>query len=207
MTTAWEPIVSSPRLEQLAESIDRSLLAAPPAELRQFVRKESNLYESGRERRRDRRYSLITNVIAVPVDEKLQTAGRPFVALSSGMSTGGIRLIHTAPSPTDRLLLEIECQPVQFLLTVLRSRRVGTCFEIAGQFEIDGTPPATELSAEALHSESLFAKTSGLIAEAALRALAYDIQQTTVDELVHWAGIADAVQILSAKTAASDFGG
>ena len=78
-----------------------------PADLWQYARKETFQQEFGRERRRDRRYSLITNVVVAPVDGKCRQAGEPFVALSSGMSVSGIRLIHTCPAPSELLFLEI----------------------------------------------------------------------------------------------------
>ena len=55
-----------------------------------------------------RRYSLITNVVVLPLDDELRPIGEPFVALSSGMSVDGIRLIYTDPPPTDHLFIEIE---------------------------------------------------------------------------------------------------
>lgn len=134
MTTALEmtPTAPPPLLE-IERAIDCFALAEPPVELWQFARKETFRAEPGRERRLDRRYSLITNVIVVPLDEQLHTAGEPFVAISSGMSASGIRLIHTGPSPSGLLYLQINCQPVKFVLSVLRSRPFGECFEIAGR--------------------------------------------------------------------------
>ena len=109
------------RLPSVSQA-NRRPLPAPPAQLWPHARKETHRTEAGRERRRDRRYSLITSVLAVPVDRKHRPIGTPFVALSSGMSVTGIRLIHTSVAPSKFLLLEFEGQPARFVLSVLRSR-------------------------------------------------------------------------------------
>jgi hypothetical protein len=174
-------------LQHLAESIDRRALLEPPTELQLFAKEETSHEKAGHERRRHRRYSLITNVIAIPLDEKLGSAGRPFIALSSGMSVDGIRLIHTEPSPSDRLLIEIEHQPVRFVLSVLRTGSVGDCFEIAGR--INNLNSATTLGALSL---------AGGEHEPIVRPTRFaEDYPPTIDELVHWAGVAAAVQLLS----------
>ncbi len=174
MTTAIETLTPARRrLKSLADTFVRSDLSAPPAELWHHARSETSNAETGRERRRYRRYSLITNVIVLPVDQELDRAGEPFVAVSSGMSVGGIRLIHTDPSPTGLLFLEIDRQPVRFVLSVLRSRPIGECFEIAGQL-----------------------LTEDMVDRDVLPALAGSIQAPTLDERVQWAGVAAAVEVL-----------
>jgi hypothetical protein len=162
----------------LAAAIDRPALGEPPAELADFARKEAPHHRCGYERRRERRYSLITNVIALPLDETLGTAGEPFIAVSSGMSAGGIRLIHTGPPATDLLFLEIDRQPVKLLLAVLRSRAVGPCFEIAGRL----------IPADAAIAKSV---TGG---DEQAHAIA-----PSVDELAQWAGLTAALQTFHAE--------
>jgi hypothetical protein len=120
-------------LQSLIESIHQRALSEPPAELQEFAKEETLYQPAGQERRRHRRFSLITNVIVVPIDERFRPIDDPFVSLSSGMSVDGIRLIHTEPSPSDCLFIEIESQPVRFVLSVVRNRPLGSCFEIAGR--------------------------------------------------------------------------
>jgi hypothetical protein len=158
-------------------AFDRTALAEPPAELWSFAKKETSHQRCGHERRRQRRFSLITNVIAVPLTRDFCPAGEPFVAVSSGMSIGGMRLIHTAPAPSEFLLLEIDRQPVKLLLTVLRSRPVGPCFEIAGRL----TPAG---QAGLLMTDSVGpAGQPGEISAAN-------------DDHVQWAGLSAAVEII-----------
>ena len=184
---------SQPSLQELAASIDRSALPERPAELWQFARKETANQEGGRERRRDRRYSLITNVIVVPLDRKLRTVDQPFVALSSGMSVSGIRLIHTRPAPSDLLFLEIEGQPVRFLLSVVRSRPVGHCFEIAGKLLKDDVRNQKQVP-------PVFSPAnSNAIVSPAVRTGDNAVSLPTTDELAQWAGVLAAAETLSAQ--------
>jgi hypothetical protein len=181
------------RLDELVAAIDRPALGQPPVELRDFARKEAPHHRCGYERRRERRYSLITNVIALPLDETLCSAGEPFIAISSGMSAGGIRLIHTGPPATDLLFLEIDRQPVKLLLTVLRSRAIGPCFEIAGRLI-----PADAAVAKVV-PPGLMAADCQAVTAAVGGARQADATSPSVDELAHWAGLAAAVQMIHAE--------
>jgi hypothetical protein len=130
-------------------------------------------------------------VIVVPLDTNLRAVGQPFVAVSSGMSVGGMRLIHTRPCPSDFLLLEIECQPVKLLLAVLRSCPVGGCFEIAGRFM------KADVAERQKGSPALLTTDCRAVTGADGRAGQGDSFPPTVDELVQWAGLTAAVQILN----------
>jgi hypothetical protein len=180
-------------LRDFVDSIDRPALSEPPAEFREIARKETLHPQGGGERRRHRRYSLITNVIAVPLDNNLCTIGEPFVALSSGMSVGGIRLIHTGPSPTEHLFLEFECQPVRFVLTVLRCRPIGDCFEIAGHLI------SVDSASQNRRSPACVTANGNAIGRADISVRNDDVFPPSFDELVQWAGLNAAVQILDAE--------
>jgi hypothetical protein len=170
--------------EESASLPNRSPLPAPPAQLWQHVRKETCSAESGRERRRDRRYSLITSVLAVPVDRKHRPIGPAFIALSSGMSVSGMRLIHTAAAPSKFLLLEFEGQSARFVLSVLRSRPIGDCYEIAGQLSKPRRcAPATS---------TIVLSNAG----PPLEADEADPHSTAIDDVLHWAGVSAAAQLL-----------
>jgi len=168
------------QLQELIESINRDGLSEPPVELQEFATEETFHQRWGHERRRFRRYSLITNVLAIPLDRELCPVGPPFVALSSGMSVDGMRLIHTEPSPSDHLFIEIEGQPVRFLLSVLRSRPLGPCFEIAGR-----------LTSAAVLSAGSSAMPGNDLGTATLEG-----SLPSADDLLHWAGVTAAVQLL-----------
>ena len=193
MTTTCALRLPSPsRLRDLVHAIEQAALAEAPADLWQYARKETFQQEFGRERRRDRRYSLITNVVVAPVDGKCRQAGEPFVALSSGMSVSGIRLIHTCPAPAELLFLEVGSESVKFLLSVLRSRPVGPCFEIAGQLvKVDAEEPSRPpiLTTTAAEPVSCVAKRSEIESPLA----------PTADELAQWAAFTCATEVLRAR--------
>jgi len=181
----------SSRLQDLVHSIEYAALAEAPADLWQYARKETFQQEFGRERRRDRRYSLITNVVVAPVDGKCRQAGEPFVALSSGMSVSGIRLIHTCPAPAELLFLEIGRDAVKYLLSVLRSMPVGPCFEIAGQLvKVDAEEPSRPPIRVTTVAEPVIcvAERGGIRSPLA----------PTADELAQWAAVSAAIETLKA---------
>jgi hypothetical protein len=190
-----------PQLQDLIDSIDREGRWEAPVELQQFAKEETLHHQGAHERRRFRRYSLITNVFAVPIDEELCPVGPAFVALSSGMSVDGMRLIHTQPSPSAQLFLEIDGQPVRFVLSVLRSRPVGPCFEIAGRLT-----SVAELSHKIVPSrEAVLDQQKGLQAAVAAGSSAtFDRPEPTHDDFLHWAGVTAAVPLLN--TPDSGFG-
>jgi hypothetical protein len=179
---------------ELSDSIDRDALVAPPAELAQFAREERLGQQSGEERRRSRRFSLITNVIGLPLDEGLRPVGQPFVGLSSGMSVGGIRLIHTDLLPSDYLFIEIDGQPVRFVVSVLRNRAIGSCVEIAGRFLDERfIKAAADLAVCSTNAEDLIQVAASPVALAEM--------PPTVEDLAHWAGVGAAVPLLSSRKA------
>ena len=193
MTTTCALRPPSPsRLRDLIHSIEHAALAEAPADLWQYARKETFQQEFGCERRRDRRYSLITNVVVAPVDGKCRQAGEPFVALSSGMSVSGIRLIHTCPAPAELLFLEVGSESVKFLLNVLRSRPVGPCFEIAGQLvKVDADQP----SHPPIRTTAVAEPVSRIVGRGGIEsALA-----PTAEELAQWAAFTTATEALRGR--------
>jgi hypothetical protein len=178
--------------EESASPSNRRPLPAPPARLWQHARKETSGAEAGHERRRDRRYSLITSVLAVPVDGKHRPIGTPFVALSSGMSVTGIRLIHTAAAPSKFLLLEFEGQSARFVLSVLRSRPIGDCYEIAGRL--------TKPRRSAPDASAIYIPTAS--ASLVESDEAHPLSAAT-DDVLHWAGVSAAAQLLVTESKAS----
>jgi hypothetical protein len=132
-------MASHATLEEIAETIDRATLRQPSAGIREFLaslpaaRKVSD-------RRRSVRYTVIADVIVVPLDQDLLPAAPPFVACSRNVSTGGMCLYHTEPVDAALLYVEIaapDAPGMSALMQVLRQNRVGEYFEIAGQFLSD----------------------------------------------------------------------
>jgi hypothetical protein len=182
------------RLHEILDAIHRRPLAEPAIELERFAKEETWHQLGGADRRRFRRYSLITNVIVVPLDSQFCQAGDPFVALSSGMSIDGLRLIHTDPPASDYLFVEIEGQPVRFVLSVLRSRPLGPCCEIAGRLM------NADLLNQASEPRITICRTNGGVDIGT----STDPAPPTVDEFVRWAGVAAALPLLRPATADKD---
>jgi hypothetical protein len=173
-------------------------LPEPPARLWQYARKETIQTETGQDRRRDRRYSLITSVRVVPIDGRQRPIGPPFVALSSGMSVSGIRLLHTEPPPSKFLRLQFEGQSVEFVLSVIRTRSIGDCYEIAGRIrkvrQNAAAPVATAPAATALDDTAPAPIASPLVDHEAEPAAAH------AGEFLQWAAVSAAAQVLTADS-------
>ncbi len=117
------------------QPIDRSMLAPPSETLIEFVRQRAATKAGWREMRRTKRYAAVLEVVVVPLNESYQPSGRPFLAVTRDVSSGGLCLLHTRPAPTPLLFIEIERPdetPLDVVLNVRRNRRVGPFFEIAG---------------------------------------------------------------------------
>jgi hypothetical protein len=183
------------QLQEIVDAISRRPLVEPWIDLERYAKEETFHGPGGQERRRFRRYSLITNVVVLPLDVGLRPIGEPFVALSSGMSVDGMRLIHTDPAPTDHLFIEIDGQPVRFVLSVLRSRPIGPCFEIAGRLL------NADIVNHAIESPVLSGDTSIAIRSDEVGTSPADLPPT-LDEFAHWAGVSAAVQLLRADVRA-----
>jgi hypothetical protein len=133
---------SQATLEEIAESIDRSTLDEPSDRLRNYLaslppaRKVSD-------RRRSERYSVIADVVVVPLDKGFRPAGPPFIACSLNVSAGGMCLYHSEQVDATLLYVEIaspDAPGMSARMQVLRQRRVCGYFEIAGQFLLDNPP-------------------------------------------------------------------
>lgn len=121
----------------------------PPEEILAFVEQILNSqYEEptpANERRTERRFRVTLPVSAVPIDASLRPIGETFTAVSRNISTRGIALLYTRHVEAQFLALRIKLKdqdPVQAAMEVLRCRRVGPFFEIAGKFvaKIYGKP-------------------------------------------------------------------
>jgi hypothetical protein len=91
------------------------------------------------DRRRESRHPLATPVAVLPVG-RLAAA---FVAVTRDVSTKGISFLHTAPVEDHYLYLQFPESPQDSLtvvLEVLRRRRIGPLWEIAGNFRAKKKP-------------------------------------------------------------------
>jgi PilZ domain len=112
----------------------------------EFVRQRAATKAGWKEMRRSKRYAVALEVVVQPLNESHRPSGRPFLAVTRDVSTGGLCLMHTRPAPTSLLFIEIDRPddaPLDFVLNVLRNRSIGPFFEIAGDFiEIDAAAVA-----------------------------------------------------------------
>jgi len=134
--------------DEIARSIDRFRAMRPYPGLRDFVAAIPLKLDKNPDRRRAPRQSLVADVTGVPLDAECRPISPPFIACCRNISTGGICLYHHSPSPSELLYIEIEetdLPPMQAIMKVLRQRRVGQFWEIAGEFrEEDGGPREAE---------------------------------------------------------------
>ena len=130
--------MSRTTLEQLASvHVDRARLEKPSDELRQFVRSVADDYEPERENRSSERFPAAMEVVCIPFDSEHNQCGVPVIALSRNVSVGGISLVYTRPIPADFLMVTLDngkTDPLNMVVEVLRCRRLGRFFEIAGKF-------------------------------------------------------------------------
>jgi hypothetical protein len=121
---------------EIARSITRFRALRPSPELQDFVATIPRKRNEVRNRRRSPRWPLIANVTVVPLDAEFCPIAPPFIACTRNVSTGGICLYHQSRAPSAFLYLEIEAidaPPTQAVMKVLRQRRVGRFWEIAGR--------------------------------------------------------------------------
>jgi len=134
-------MASQATLQSIADVINRSTLRGPSAGLRKFL--ASIPGAKAADRRQTERYSVIADVIVVPLGDDLLPAAQPFVACSRNLSTSGICLYHAKPVESTLLYVEIalpDAPGMSALMNVLRQEPVGGYVEIAGRFLADCPP-------------------------------------------------------------------
>ena len=195
MTTTCALGLPSPsRLRDLVHSIEQAALAEAPADLWQYARKETFQQEFGRERRRDRRYSLITNVDRRSRRWEMPTGGR---AVCGPVE----RHVGERNSPDPHLPRAVRIAVFgdrprvgrNILLSVLRSRPVGPCFEIAGQLvKVDAKEPSRPPIRVTTVAEPVIcvAERGGIESSLA----------PTTEELAQWAAVSAAIETLKARS-------
>jgi hypothetical protein len=123
--------------DTLPEPVDRSMLPSASEALIEYVTQRAATKAGWRETRRSKRYAAMLEVVVVALNEHYRPSGLPFLAVTRDVSIDGLCLLHTRPTPTSALFIEIE-RPnetaLDVVLNVRRNRRVGPFFEIAGDF-------------------------------------------------------------------------
>ncbi len=118
---------------------DRAILGDPPVVLyKTYLRllDAPPSYE-GVEQRCEPRHPTALRAVVVPLNERGETCGQPFVCLTNNISASGLSLLHTSAIGQPLLDVELDAPGHEHLrgtLEVLRCRPLGECFEIAGRF-------------------------------------------------------------------------
>jgi hypothetical protein len=149
-------MASQVALQTIADVINRSRLRGPSAGLRKFL--ASIPQAKAADRRQTERYSVVADVIVVPLGDDLLPTAQPFVACSRNVSTGGMCLYHATPVKSTLLYVEValpDAPGMSALMKVIRQKPVGDYVEIAGQFLANCPPSAAndDRHAPALESE------------------------------------------------------
>ncbi len=112
-------------------------LTHAPGEIARFIaRMVSEDYE-GPERRGAKRYDIMIAADVLAVDRTFQPLGEPVQAMTRNISTTGIALISSRPLEGKLLAVGMNDEagrPIQMVIRVLRSRKIGEFFETAGPF-------------------------------------------------------------------------
>jgi hypothetical protein len=82
------------------------------------------------DRRREHRFPLLIPVTVTPVREGAST----FAAVTRDVSLRGVSLLHTGPVEDHYLRIQFKPDAPPVVIEVLRRRKVGPLFEIAGKF-------------------------------------------------------------------------
>jgi hypothetical protein len=114
---------------------DRNAVSDPPRSLVAFVTKLLAEDYKGPQRRAFKRFPVILPVVAIPLDDKFQSRGMAFTAITGDISTAGLRLFSTRAASSKFLAVELtpnSGQDIQVVLQVLRCKLIGRFYEIAG---------------------------------------------------------------------------
>jgi hypothetical protein len=82
------------------------------------------------DRRREHRFPLLIPVIVTPIREGAST----FAAVTRDISLRGVSLLHTGPVEDHYLRIQFKPDAPPVVIEVLRRRKVGPLWEIAGKF-------------------------------------------------------------------------
>ncbi len=91
----------------------------------------------GHERRTHTRYVVALRSIVQPLGDEHRPFGNSFHAVTRDISAGGMALVHTQPVAAKFLEVTLsspEGNDIKVLLRVLRVSRLGTYYDIAGEF-------------------------------------------------------------------------
>jgi hypothetical protein len=86
--------------------------------------------------RRQKRYPVAAPVTIVPLGPDFRVIGKPALAMTTNISSGGAALVHTMPLTEPYLALDFANSGVKLspaILKVTRVRQLAMAYEIAGR--------------------------------------------------------------------------
>ncbi len=117
------------------EACEQDQLNAPSSAMVDFVHELVQANYRGLQKGRERRYPLLIEVAAQPVDGRFEATSEPVLALCCNISTGGMSLIHTRCIRTEWLRLTLDRGDLGTVYAkVVRCRQLKQYFEIACEF-------------------------------------------------------------------------
>lgn len=111
--------------------------SVPPENVQRLIRVLAKDNYRGNERRRNKHYSVVVPVIAVPLAADFSVAGKSLQMTTANVSLSGAALLHTRFTETPYFALDFTAagiELVQVVMEVLRVRPVGPLYEIGGRF-------------------------------------------------------------------------
>jgi hypothetical protein len=117
--------------------LDRKNLTYPSRQLLEMVAQCPQRVEHATEKRRAPRFRRVTLVPAAPLDEEFPPSGEPFLAVSMGISTCGLGMVHSRMVTCKNLALEIAPpggKPTRVIARVVRCRPFNGAFFIGCEF-------------------------------------------------------------------------
>src|ERR1700693_3624395 len=116
-------------------------LSNPPSEMMEFVK---NLIRDDYSQKRNTagRPARVFEAVIIPLDEKLQLIGDPFIALTRTVSLARVSLVHTEPIHASflRVSLEVVNLGATMVAKVRRHRQLKQYFEVGCEFVARATP-------------------------------------------------------------------
>jgi len=128
---------SSVPLSERPSDIDCDDRSVPAEEINALLKRVESFSRRLAHRRLSPRNPLSVSVPVIPVDEHEQPVDQPFIALSRDISASGICVINAQSGHAKYLVVELRApglKSIRLVVEVLRRKRIGRFYEIAGQF-------------------------------------------------------------------------
>ena len=136
MIRASAQLRKATRSAKTNEPASPSKLPTPPAEMVEFVKNLIRDDDRARPRKNVARPPLVFEAVTIPLDDKLQPSGEPFVTLARNVSLARASLVHSEPIQASflRISLEVVNLGATMVAKVRRSHAKQPYFEVDCEF-------------------------------------------------------------------------